>query len=227
MRFAVVVFPGSNCDMDMFFAIQDALGEDVEYISHRDQDLSRFDAVLLPGGFSYGDYLRSGSIASFSPIMESVKAFAQADKPILGVCNGFQVLLESGLLPGAMKRNENLKFICQTTPVIVANNETQFTSEYQQDERIQLPIAHAEGNYECDDATLEKLEQHNQIVFRYADNPNGSKGDIAGICNEKGNVLGMMPHPERAVDSLLGSADGLRLFQSILVNWREHHAVTS
>lgn len=213
--------------MDMFFAIQDALGEDVEYISHRDQDLSRFDAVLLPGGFSYGDYLRSGSIASFSPIMESVKAFAQADKPILGVCNGFQVLLESGLLPGAMKRNENLKFICQTTPVIVANNETQFTSEYQQDERIQLPIAHAEGNYECDDATLEKLEQHNQIVFRYADNPNGSKGDIAGICNEKGNVLGMMPHPERAVDSLLGSADGLRLFQSILVNWREHHAVTS
>ncbi|SEQ59053.1 phosphoribosylformylglycinamidine synthase subunit PurQ [Piscibacillus halophilus] len=227
MRFAVVVFPGSNCDMDMLFAIQDALGEDVEYISHRDQDLSRFDAVLLPGGFSYGDYLRSGSIASFSPIMESVKAFAQADKPILGVCNGFQVLLESGLLPGAMKRNENLKFICQTTPVIVANNETQFTSEYQQDERIQLPIAHAEGNYECDDATLEKLEQHNQIVFRYADNPNGSKGDIAGICNEKGNVLGMMPHPERAVDSLLGSADGLRLFQSILVNWREHHAVTS
>lgn len=227
MKFAVVVFPGSNCDTDMYHAIHEALGEEVAYVSHRVHDLTGFDAVLLPGGFSYGDYLRSGSIASFSPVMEAVKDFAASGKPVLGVCNGFQILLETGLLPGAMKRNDRLKFICDTTPVIVKNNKTLFSSEYQLDERISLPIAHAEGNYECDDETYKQLKQHNQIVFTYADNPNGSKENIAGICNEVGNVLGMMPHPERAVDSLLGCEDGLRLFQSILVNWREHHAVTS
>ncbi|MFD2640096.1 phosphoribosylformylglycinamidine synthase subunit PurQ [Piscibacillus salipiscarius] len=227
MRFAVVVFPGSNCDTDMFYAIKEALGEDAHYVSYRESNLSNYDAILLPGGFSYGDYLRSGSIASFAPVMEAVREYAELGKPVLGVCNGFQILLETGLLPGAMKRNDHLKFICETTPIIVTNNQTMFSSEYRQDERISLPIAHAEGNYECDDQTFDELKRHNQIVFQYADNPNGSKGDIAGICNKQGNVLGMMPHPERATVDLLGCDDGLRLFESILVNWREHHAVTS
>ncbi|GEL78030.1 phosphoribosylformylglycinamidine synthase subunit PurQ [Tenuibacillus multivorans] len=227
MNFAVIVFPGSNCDTDLFHAIKDVLGEKVEYVSHQEHDLEGFDAVLLPGGFSYGDYLRSGSIASFANIMPAIKDFAELGKPVLGICNGFQILLESGLLPGAMKRNAGLKFICESTPLTVEHNETMFTNEYEMDERINLPIAHADGNYECDDDTLARLEANHQIVFKYDDNPNGSKANIAGIVNERGNVLGMMPHPERAVEALLGNDDGLRLFQSILVNWREHHAVTS
>lgn len=228
MRYAVIVFPGSNCDIDMYHAIKDELGEEVEYVWHTESDLNNFDAVLLPGGFSYGDYLRCGAIARFSNIMEAVIKAADEGKPVLGVCNGFQVLLESGLLPGAMKRNNNLKFMCRPVDLEVVNNNTMFTSGYEQSEIISVPIAHGEGNYECDDETLKELEENNRIVFRYhGTNPNGSKADIAGIINEKGNVLGMMPHPERAVDELLGSADGLKLFQSILKKWREAHVVTS
>lgn len=228
MKYAVIVFPGSNCDIDMYHAIKDELGEEVEYVWHTESDLSRFDAILLPGGFSYGDYLRTGAIARFSNVMEAVIQAAKAGKPVLGVCNGFQILLESGLLPGAMKRNNNLKFMCRQVELEVANNQTMFTSGYAKSEVITIPIAHGEGNYECDEATLKELEENNRIVFRYHEtNPNGSKADIAGIINEKGNVLGMMPHPERAVNELLGSADGLKLFQSILKTWREAHVVTS
>lgn len=223
MKFAVIVFPGSNCDVDMYHAIKDELGEEVEYVWHDETDLSSFDGVLLPGGFSYGDYLRSGAIARFSNVMKEVVKAAEAGKPVLGVCNGFQILLEAGLLPGAMKRNENLKFMCRPVNLKVVNNETSFTSAYQKDEVISVPIAHGEGNYYCDEETLQTLKANNQIVFTYETNPNGSLVDIAGITNERGNVLGMMPHPERAVDELLGSADGLKLFQSIVKNWRESH----
>lgn len=228
MKFAVIVFPGSNCDIDMYHAIKDELGEEVEYVWHSESDLSRFDAILLPGGFSYGDYLRTGAIARFSNVMNAVIEAANQGKTVLGVCNGFQILLESGLLPGAMKRNQNLKFMCRQVELKVENNGTMFTSGYASDQVITVPIAHGEGNYECDEATLQELEKNNQIVFRYNGvNPNGSKNDIAGIVNKEGNVLGMMPHPERAVDALLGSADGLTLFKSILKNWRESHVVTS
>jgi phosphoribosylformylglycinamidine synthase len=227
MKFAVIVFPGSNCDSDMFFAIQDALKEEVAYVRYDETSLEGFDGVLLPGGFSYGDYLRSGAIACFAPIMEAVKQFAEEGKPVLGVCNGFQMLLELGLLPGAMKRNDGLKFICRPVDLKVENNESMFTSSYKKGEVISVPVAHGEGNYECDEETLAKLEANNQVVFRYAEAINGSKADIAGITNERGNVLGMMPHPERAVESLLGSEDGLRLFQSIVRNWRESHVTTS
>ncbi|OAS85651.1 MULTISPECIES: phosphoribosylformylglycinamidine synthase subunit PurQ [Metabacillus] len=227
MKFAVIVFPGSNCDVDMYHAIKDELGEEVEYVWHDETDLSGFDGILLPGGFSYGDYLRSGAIAGFSNVMKEVVKAAEAGKPVLGVCNGFQILLEVGLLPGAMKRNENLKFMCRPVNLKVANNETAFTSTYKQDEIISVPIAHGEGNYYCDEETLQTLKANNQIVFTYETNPNGSLVDIAGITNERGNVLGMMPHPERAVDELLGSADGLKLFQSIVKNWRESHVTTA
>ncbi|MDQ0228368.1 phosphoribosylformylglycinamidine synthase subunit PurQ [Metabacillus niabensis] len=227
MKFAVIVFPGSNCDVDMYHAIKDELGEEVEYVWHDETDLSRFDGILLPGGFSYGDYLRSGAIARFSNVMQEVIKAAEAGKPVLGVCNGFQILLEAGLLPGAMKRNENLKFMCRPVNLVVANNETAFTSAYEKNEVISVPIAHGEGNYYCDEETLQTLKENNQIVFTYEENPNGSLEDIAGITNERGNVLGMMPHPERAVDSLLGSADGLKLFQSIVKNWRESHVTTA
>lgn len=227
MKFAVIVFPGSNCDADMLHAITDALGEEAEYVWHAEDNLDGFDGVLLPGGFSYGDYLRSGAIARFANIMEAVQQAANEGKPVLGVCNGFQVLLEAGLLPGAMKRNENLKFICRPVNLVVENNETMFTSDYQKGEVISVPVAHGEGNYYCDEETLKKLKENNQIVFRYETNVNGSLENIAGIKNEKGNVLGMMPHPERAVESLLGSEDGLKLFTSILRNWRETNVVTS
>lgn len=227
MKFAVIVFPGSNCDVDMYHAIKDELGEEVEYVWHDETDLSQFDGILLPGGFSYGDYLRSGAIARFSNVMKEVVKAAEAGKPVLGVCNGFQILLEVGLLPGAMKRNENLKFMCRPVNLKVANNETAFTSAYEKDEVISIPIAHGEGNYYCDEQTLQTLKANNQIVFTYETNPNGSLVDVAGITNERGNVLGMMPHPERAVDELLGSADGLKLFQSIVKNWRESHVTTA
>jgi phosphoribosylformylglycinamidine synthase len=226
VKFAVIVFPGSNCDVDMFHAIKDELGEEVEYVWHDETDLSGFDGILLPGGFSYGDYLRTGAIAGFSNVMKEVVKAAEAGKPVLGVCNGFQILLEVGLLPGAMKRND-LKFMCRPVNLKVANNETAFTSAYKQNEIISVPIAHGEGNYYCDEETLQTLKANNQIVFTYETNPNGSLVDIAGITNERGNVLGMMPHPERAVDELLGSADGLKLFQSIVKNWRESHVTTA
>jgi len=223
VKFAVIVFPGSNCDVDMYHTIKDELGEEAVYVRYDEQNLANYDAILLPGGFSYGDYLRSGAIARFAPIMSEVVKAAEAGKPILGVCNGFQILLEAGLLPGAMKRNKNLKFMCRPVTLRVQNNETMFTSAYDKEEEITIPIAHGEGNYYCNEATLATLKQENRIAFTYADNPNGSVEDIAGIVNEKGNVLGMMPHPERAVDELLGSADGLNLFKSILRNWRESH----
>ncbi|WP_374721482.1 phosphoribosylformylglycinamidine synthase subunit PurQ [Peribacillus tepidiphilus] len=226
MKFAVIVFPGSNCDVDMYHAIKDELGEEVEYVWHTEEDLDRFDGILLPGGFSYGDYLRSGAIARFSNVMKQVIKAADAGKPVLGVCNGFQILLEAGLLPGAMRRNDSLKFICRNVELKVENNETMFTGAYEKGEVITIPIAHGEGNYYCDEETLAELKDHNQIVFTYhGQNPNGSLADIAGITNAKGNVLGMMPHPERAVDSLLGSADGLKLFRSIVKYWREAHVV--
>ncbi|WP_186579041.1 phosphoribosylformylglycinamidine synthase subunit PurQ [Aquibacillus kalidii] len=221
MKFAVIVFPGSNCDRDMYFAAKDALGADAELVWYQSANLENYDAVLLPGGFSYGDYLRTGAIASTSHIVTEIKQHAAKGKPVLGVCNGFQILLESGLLPGAMLRNKNLKFMCHFEKLVVENNQTMFTSDYREKEVISLPIAHGEGNYYCDEATLLKLKENNQIVFTYANNPNGSVSDIAGIVNEEGNVLGMMPHPERAVEAILGGADGLKLFKSVLTNWRE------
>ncbi|HWO76511.1 MAG TPA: phosphoribosylformylglycinamidine synthase subunit PurQ [Bacillus sp. (in: firmicutes)] len=227
MKFAVIVFPGSNCDVDLYHAIKDELGEDVEYVWHDTENLDGFDGILLPGGFSYGDYLRSGAIARFSRVMKEVIKAAEAGKPILGVCNGFQILLESGLLPGAMRRNESLQFICKPVTLKVQNNETMFSSAYEKGEEITIPIAHGEGNYYCDEETLERLKENNQIVFTYKSNPNGSIENIAGIVNERGNVLGMMPHPERAVDSLLGGADGLKLFKSIVHHWREAHVINA
>jgi len=224
MKFAVLVFPGSNCDIDMYHAIKDELGEEVEYVWHSETDLSGFDGILVPGGFSYGDYLRCGAMANQSNIMAEVKKAAEAGKPVLGVCNGFQILTEAGLLPGALLRNKNLKFMCRTIQLKVENNNTLFTNQYEQGQVINIPIAHGEGNYYCDEETLQKLKDNNQIVFTYSgENPNGSLEDIAGIINERGNVLGMMPHPERAVDALVGGADGLAVFKSIVKQWRENH----
>jgi len=224
MKFAVLVFPGSNCDIDMYHAIKDELGEEVEYVWHSETDLSGFDGILVPGGFSYGDYLRCGAMANQSNIMAEVKKAADAGKPVLGVCNGFQILTEAGLLPGALLRNKNLKFMCRTIQLKVENNNTLFTNQYEQGQVINIPIAHGEGNYYCDEETLQKLKDNNQIVFTYSgENPNGSLEDIAGIINERGNVLGMMPHPERAVDALVGGADGLAVFKSIVKQWRENH----
>ncbi|MEK5331135.1 MULTISPECIES: phosphoribosylformylglycinamidine synthase subunit PurQ [unclassified Lysinibacillus] len=224
MKFAVLVFPGSNCDIDMYHAIKDELGEEVEYVWHTESDLSGFDGILVPGGFSYGDYLRCGAMANQSNIMAEVKKAADAGKPVLGVCNGFQILTEAGLLPGALLRNKNLKFMCRTIQLKVENNNTLFTNQYEQGQVINIPIAHGEGNYYCDEETLQKLKDNNQIVFTYSgENPNGSLEDIAGIINERGNVLGMMPHPERAVDALVGGADGLAVFKSIVKQWRENH----
>jgi phosphoribosylformylglycinamidine synthase I len=224
MNFAVVVFPGSNCDIDCYKAIE-AIGESVEYVWHTATDLSKYDCIILPGGFSYGDYLRTGAIARFAPVMQEVVRAAHEGKYVIGICNGFQILLESGLLPGAMLRNQGLKFLCKYEELIVENDETPFTSNYKKGESIRIPIAHGEGNYYCDQETLMRLKENKQIVFTYRNNPNGSVSDIAGIINEQGNVLGMMPHPERAVHPLLGSEDGLRLFTSILKTWRERHAI--
>jgi len=224
MKFAVLVFPGSNCDIDMYHAIKDELGEEVEYVWHTATDLSGFDGVLVPGGFSYGDYLRCGAMANQSNIMTEVKKAADAGKPVLGVCNGFQILTEAGLLPGALLRNKNLKFMGRTVQLKVNNNNTLFTNQYEPGQIINIPIAHGEGNYYCDEETLQKLKDNNQIVFTYSgENPNGSLEDIAGIINERGNVLGMMPHPERAVDALVGGSDGLAVFKSIVKQWRENH----
>lgn len=221
MKIAVVVFPGSNCDVDLYEALRSVCHADVAYVSHHETSLAGFDAVMLPGGFSYGDYLRAGAIARFTNIMPAIKKMAAAGKPVFGTCNGFQILTEAGLLPGALKHNDSQQFTCQTVPLEVVNNHTPFTSQYQAHERIALPIAHADGSYYADQATLDRLEANHQVVFRYAEeNPNGSLHNIAGIINERGNVLGMMPHPERAVETILGSTDGLRLFKSLLANGR-------
>lgn len=222
MKFAVIVFPGSNCDLDMYAAVKDILGVDAEYVQHYEKSLQGFDAVLLPGGFSYGDYLRTGAIARFSNIMDEVIRFAQEGKPVFGTCNGFQILTEAGLLPGALRRNDSLKFISKQQSLKVENTQTLFTTAYEQGEIITLPIAHGEGNYYCDKETLQQLRDNDQIVFTYMnDNPNGSIENIAGIINKQGNVLGMMPHPERAVEELLGSEDGLKLFQSMYKNYQK------
>lgn len=222
MKFAVIVFPGSNCDRDMHYAVKDVLGAEAEFVWYEDEcDLEKYDGILIPGGFSYGDYLRSGAIAATAEIMEQVKEQAEKGKSVLGVCNGFQILTEAGLLPGALMRNKDLSFICRNQRLVVENNETMFTSQYGKGQIVQFPIAHGEGNYFCDEDTLAELKRNNQIVFTYESNPNGSVENIAGIVNKEGNVLGMMPHPERAVDKWLGSEDGIRLFQSILENWRK------
>ncbi|MDT2835803.1 phosphoribosylformylglycinamidine synthase subunit PurQ [Enterococcus durans] len=219
MRFAVVVFPGSNCDADMLWAIREIMGVEADYVRYDETSLAGFDGVLLPGGFSYGDYLRCGAIARFSSIMEEVIRFANEGKPVFGTCNGFQILTEAGLLPGVLRRNDSLRFICKSVPLKV-NNQTPFTSEYGADEVIQLPVAHGEGNYFCDEETLQELKENNQIAFTYAtENINGSVAHIAGITNKKGNVLGMMPHPERAMEELLGSEDGKRFFASMIKNF--------
>lgn len=224
MNFAVLVFPGSNCDIDCFKAVEQTIGQPVDYVWHTTTDLSKYDAILVPGGFSYGDYLRCGAISRFAPVMNEVVKAAEQGKFVLGICNGFQILLESGLLPGAMLRNRTLKFRCHPSTLRVENNANPFTTQYAAGELINIPIAHGEGNYYCDEATLAELKANNQIVFRYdGENPNGSVDDIAGISNKEGNVVGMMPHPERAVDQLLGSEDGKRMFTSILNAWREKH----
>ena len=228
MKFAVLVFPGSNCDIDMYHAIKDELGEEVEFVWHTENSLEGFDGALVPGGFSYGDYLRCGAMANQSNIMVALKEFAAQGKPVLGVCNGFQILTESGLLPGALLRNRDLKFICRTVPLKVENNNTLFTNAYEAGEVINIPIAHGEGNYYCDEETLAELKANNQIVFTYeGNNPNGSLENIAGIINKEGNVLGMMPHPERAANEIVGGADGLKLFKSIVKQWREQHVVNN
>jgi phosphoribosylformylglycinamidine synthase I len=227
MKYAVLVFPGSNCDIDMYKAVEDCLEQPVEYVWYTRTDLDEFDCILLPGGFSYGDYLRPGAMASMAPVLTAVRKAAEAGKLVMGVCNGFQVLTEARLLPGALRRNNHLKFRCEMTELRVENNKTVFTSQYEAGEVIRIPIAHGDGNYYCDEKTLAEMKANNQIVFRYAGvNPNGSIDDIAGVTNKEGNVLGMMPHPERAVHEWLGSADGKRMFTSILQSWREKNGVT-
>lgn len=217
MKIAVIVFPGSNCDIDMYEALHTVCDADAKYVSYKQTSLADFDAVILPGGFSYGDYLRAGAIARFAPIIPAVRKMAQAGKLVLGVCNGFQILTEMGLLPGALKENDSLRFVCKTVSLRVENNHTPFTSEYQAEQEIKIPIAHKEGSYYADEKVLQSLEDNHQVVFRYlGENPNGSLNDIAGICNQEGNVLGMMPHPERAVESILGGTYGLPLFKSLL-----------
>lgn len=216
MKFAVISFPGSNCDMDMYYAIRDSLGEDVVLVPSDSTNLDGYDGVMIPGGFSYGDYLRSGAVARFAPVMESVKQMAEDGKPVLGVCNGFQILTEANLLPGSLQHNTSMEFISDWSKLRVQNNDTMFSDGYDEGEVIDIPIAHGEGNYYCDDETLAQLKANNQIVFTYEDNPNGSCDNIAGVVNEQGNVLGMMPHPERAVESILGGTDGLKIFKSLL-----------
>ncbi len=216
MKFGVITFPGSNCDEDAAHVVGHVLKQSVARLWHKDRDLQGSDVIIVPGGFSYGDYLRCGAIAKFSPVMESVVAHAKRGGKVLGICNGFQILTEAGLLPGVLLRNASLKFICKTVALEVVSNSTPFSRSYGAKSTLHLPIAHAEGNYFLDDDGIKKLEDNGQVVFRYKDNPNGARNDIAGICNEGKNVLGMMPHPERAAESLLGSTDGLGVFQSLL-----------
>jgi phosphoribosylformylglycinamidine synthase len=225
MKFGIVTFPGSNCDYDAFHAVTDVLGAEAVYLWHKAHDLEGADVVILPGGFSYGDYLRAGAIARFSPIMREVVAHAERGGPVLGICNGFQIACEAGLLPGALLRNADLKFVSQPVTLRVERDDTLFTNAYERGQPLRIPVAHGEGRYVADESELDRLEGEGQVVFRYVNaagepdgpsNCNGSVRNIAGIISASGNVLGMMPHPERAVESLLGSADGLPLFESIL-----------
>ena len=224
MKFGVIVFPGSNCDHDAYHVISKHVGQPVDFIWHRDTDLSGYDAVIIPGGFSYGDYLRAGALASFSPVMKSVKEFAAEGKLVLGICNGFQILCESGLLPCALIRNRELHFICDHVNVRVESTNTPFTHELSRGSVLSMPIAHAEGNFVCDDETLAEWQQEDRIIFRYCtpdgritdeSNPNGALDNIAGICSRKRNVMGLMPHPERACEESLGSSDGREVFRSL------------
>lgn len=217
MKFGIVVFPGSNCDHDAQFSVTANLGEKAEMLWHGDAAIaSGIDAVILPGGFSYGDYLRCGAIAKFSPIVGAVKEFAAKGGLVIGICNGFQILTESGLLPGALVRNSGLKYICRPVQLRIETTNTPFTSAGSEGQVLTFPIAHGEGRYTADEATLDELESQDRVVFRYVNNPNGSLRDIAGICNKERNVLGMMPHPERATDPLMGSTDGLTVFRSMI-----------
>ena len=216
MRIGVVVFPGSNCDHDAFYAVRGNLGQQAEFVWHDSPSLGNLDAVILPGGFSYGDYLRCGAIAKFSPVMRAVKEFARAGGLVLGICNGFQILVEAGLLPGALVRNAGLKFVCRELRLRVETADSPFTGALHKGQVLRVPIAHGEGCYVADERTLDELEAEDRVAFRYLDNPNGSLRDIAGILSRERNVMGLMPHPERASDPLMGSADGLGVFQSML-----------
>lgn len=225
MKAAVIVFPGSNCDRDCFSALHDVMKQPVEYVWHKERLLPKVDLVVLPGGFSYGDYLRTGAIARFSPAMESVRRHASEGRTVIGICNGFQILLEAGLLPGAMLRNRSLSFICRHVWLRVDETNTVFTKKMKKGETLQIPIAHGEGNYYCDEDTLKRLNDEARVIFRYSSekgevgdafNPNGSRDNIAGIVNERRNVLGMMPHPERASEPVLSSVDGKKIWESLL-----------
>lgn len=230
MKFGVVVFPGSNCDYDTLYVLKEILKQETTFLWHKDHDLKDVDCVVLPGGFSYGDYLRSGAIAKFSPLMQETKAFASHGGLVLGICNGFQILLELRLLSGAMLRNKNLKFLCQFVNIRLENNQTPFTNIGIPDQVLRIPIAHFDGNYFAPSETIQELKERNQIIFRYSDpegnlteeaNVNGSRENIASIINKEGNVLGMMPHPERASESILGSEDGLVIFESIIKHFSQ------
>lgn len=225
MRFGVVVFPGSNCDYDCYWVVKHLLGKEVDFIWHKEKNLAGYDCLILPGGFSYGDYLRTGAIARFSPVMSLVEAYVREGGLVIGICNGFQILLEAGLLPGAMIRNKNLQFVCKFIHIRVENPQTPYTNLCRRGQILKIPIAHIEGNYYADGKILQELRKNEQIIFRYCSkngaiseesNPNGSKEAIAGICNKDGNILGMMPHPERASERLLGSEDGRLIFESII-----------
>lgn len=227
MRFGVVVFPGSNCDHDCHYVIGSVLGQDVDYVWHGSTDVSRYDCLVLPGGFAYGDYLRTGAVARFSPVMSAVEKFAESGRMVIGICNGFQILMEAGLLPGAIMRNVGLKFICRFVDVRVETINTPWTSAAHQGQVLRIPIAHNEGNYQVPADVLEEMKRKGQIVFRYCSpegsvlpdfNPNGATENIAGICNAQGNVLGMMPHPERASEAEIGSSDGMVIWQSLLAH---------
>ena len=236
MKFGVVVFPGSNCDHDAYHAVKHVLGQDAEFLWHKDASLTGVDVVILPGGFAHGDYLRTGAIARFSPIMPAILDFARAGGPVLGICNGFQVLLEAGLLPGAMLRNRDLTFHCEHVIVRVEQTDTPFTLRASKGQRLRLPVAHGEGNYYADPEVVRGLEASRRVIFRYCDergdatdasNPNGSVNNIAGICNEARNVVGLMPHPERACEAPLGSADGIVLFESVVTALARESAMRS
>ncbi|HWF12206.1 MAG TPA: phosphoribosylformylglycinamidine synthase subunit PurQ [Candidatus Acidoferrales bacterium] len=225
MKFGVVVFPGSNCDHDAWYALGEVLHQPVEFLWHQSEEVNNFDAILLPGGFSYGDYLRTGAIARFSPVMRAVEKFAHGGGLVIGICNGFQILCEAGLLPGVLRRNAGMKFICRQVHIRVESTDTPFTGAADPGQVLQIPIAHGDGNYFCDEATLSELQRNEQIIFRYSTpdgridesaNPNGSLANIAGICNRERNVVGLMPHPERAVESALGSTDGQVIFRSLI-----------
>lgn len=216
MKFGIIVFPGSNCDQDCHHVLGDVMEQHVEYVWHTDTNIERFDCIVLPGGFSYGDYLRCGAVAKCSPVVNAIQEYVEKEKFVIGICNGFQVLTEAGLLPGALTMNKKPKFICKPVGLVVTNANTPFTTEWQVGDIINLPIAHMEGCYYVDKEKLKKMKDRGQIVFQYFDNPNGSVESIAGIINKRGNVLGMMPHPERASESILGSDDGKKLFISVV-----------